>query len=584
MGNIGSYFVNSAAPAQERSTVLDVADYDDEVDNVVNPFLAGPRRDTYESSSMEMQSCYVGDATVVEGVLRKQPTQVKKVDIVDSWWKERYFALRRGVLFYYVVDSELDIDLTNSTVTRSDQVLSAFGQVCTVQLADGKAWKVAMHSSSNDLRTLRKLYLLQYEGTIWEAYAEYHVKRSNTQDNVLVLQRRRQKGAFLLQDGVVEKLDATTLHICATHGDAPKHMTVRCGDQDEATKWYWALTRMCAHETNRDATTSTQALDFYNLLHDVMARNPSLPEPRQQAVSKFLILSIDGGGTRGIIPCVILQRIAQRFPTLLSRVALVSGTSNGALIALGLAFGYKPDALREMMELTSRYVFSEQQARYSVSQAKWSNRFLSIFCKEVWKDKTMADCHVPALVPAVLLDNESAKHRSMEVKVFHSAHPETHYVSDVVMRSCSAPTYFSSWQGYVDGGLCCHSPADVALSQVAAGSFGDIKLENVYVLSISTGHVPHHFASDTQSPEPTHNWGYYQWSTKLTTTLWDTMIQKTSLVCQNFLGDRFHRIDPMLAEEMALDQPDLLPKMAWIAENVDLTDTFAWIEKFMAHS
>jgi patatin-like phospholipase/acyl hydrolase len=58
---------------------------------------------------------------------------------------------------------------------------------------------------------------------------------------------------------------------------------------------------------------------------------------------KILILSIDGGGMRGtfnpnhqtllgIITTCILERLVQKFPLLLDRVDVVTGTSNGGIV------------------------------------------------------------------------------------------------------------------------------------------------------------------------------------------------------------------------------------------------------------
>jgi uncharacterized protein len=71
---------------------------------------------------------------------------------------------------------------------------------------------------------------------------------------------------------------------------------------------------------------------------------------------QFKILSIDGGGIRGIIPCRILSFIEQQLGNNLSTYFdLMAGTSTGGIITLGLT---KPNELganaftaKEMLEL-----------------------------------------------------------------------------------------------------------------------------------------------------------------------------------------------------------------------------------------
>ena len=56
------------------------------------------------------------------------------------------------------------------------------------------------------------------------------------------------------------------------------------------------------------------------------------------------IMTIDGGGVRGVIPTVLMQRLS-REPGLgdwLGRVEFVAGTSTGGLVALMLAAGLDP--------------------------------------------------------------------------------------------------------------------------------------------------------------------------------------------------------------------------------------------------
>jgi len=120
--------------------------------------------------------------------------------------------------------------------------------------------------------------------------------------------------------------------------------------------------------------------------------------------------------------------------------------SNGAMVAAALAFGHHPHTIREMMQLTSRAVFSEQQGRYSLSAAKWSNRFLALFCQEVWQEMTLADADIETLIPAFLLDNEND---DMEMRVFVGPTPglwpqarDGDLVRDILMRTCAAPVYF----------------------------------------------------------------------------------------------------------------------------------------------
>lgn len=53
----------------------------------------------------------------------------------------------------------------------------------------------------------------------------------------------------------------------------------------------------------------------------------------------YRILSLDGGGIRGLLSLVLLERLAAQAPGWLRKVHLLAGTSTGGIIALGLAHG-----------------------------------------------------------------------------------------------------------------------------------------------------------------------------------------------------------------------------------------------------
>lgn len=62
----------------------------------------------------------------------------------------------------------------------------------------------------------------------------------------------------------------------------------------------------------------------------------------------FRILSCDGGGIRGVLTAVLLNRLAGAYPALLQdradTITLFAGTSTGGILALGLAAGLTPRA------------------------------------------------------------------------------------------------------------------------------------------------------------------------------------------------------------------------------------------------
>ena len=225
------------------------------------------------------------------------------------------------------------------------------------------------------------------------------------------------------------------------------------------------------------------------------------------------------------------------------------------------------------MELISgSAVFGERTSKLNLRSAKWSPRFLKVFAKEVWKDYRMKDARIKILIPALKMDGEEGP----EVKVFHniqSGGNEEDLVSDVVLRSSAAPTYFPAHQNYVDGGMFAHSPAPLAICELINSG---VKNSEIYCLSFSTGRAKH---NESLHSEHNYNWGVSQWIPRLPTVLWDGMIQHANILSRSLLGERFYRIDPMLEKELPMDDPELLPVLSKVGKDHNLEECFEWIQK-----
>jgi hypothetical protein len=81
---------------------------------------------------------------------------------------------------------------------------------------------------------------------------------------------------------------------------------------------------------------------------------------------RFRILSIDGGGIKGLFPATILAELEQRYldgASVAGYFDLVAGTSTGGIIALGLGAGLKASELAAVYERRERRSFPNRRAR-----------------------------------------------------------------------------------------------------------------------------------------------------------------------------------------------------------------------------
>src|SRR5262249_26109714 len=76
-------------------------------------------------------------------------------------------------------------------------------------------------------------------------------------------------------------------------------------------------------------------------------------------------------------------------------------------------------------------------------------------------------------------------------------------VVDVAMRTSAAPTFFPSYQGFIDGGVVSNNPSMAALAQALDAGTGNQPLNGIKLLSIGTGFNPVHIDGDV-------DWGIAQ--------------------------------------------------------------------------
>jgi len=219
------------------------------------------------------------------------------------------------------------------------------------------------------------------------------------------------------------------------------------------------------------------------------------PWPRGQA---FRILSIDGGGIRGIFPAAVLAELEKRFlggASIANHFDMIAGTSTGGIIALALAHGltaqqaldiylergeriFPPaDGLSKMQRII-RWVFKPKH-----DQTVFKDQLLRIF-----GDKVLDDAVTRLVIPSF----EGRHGEPFLYKTPH--HPD--YQKDrhkkfayVALHTTAAPSYYPGVDddGYImiDGGIWANNPVMNAL--VDALACFDVAREDIRILSLGTG-------------------------------------------------------------------------------------------------
>jgi len=271
-------------------------------------------------------------------------------------------------------------------------------------------------------------------------------------------------------------------------------------------------------------------------------------------MSPFRIVSLDGGGIRGLISAILLERMEQAYPGFLAQVDLFAGTSTGGLLALGLAAGKTPAQARQLYEVYGEKVFADSllddvRDLGKLIGAEYSIEPLKEVLNMQFGDLALADLNKRVLVSAFKLDSQPAlrgQYRSWKAKFFHNfPGPESDGVErvvDVALNTSVAPVYFPTYRGYIDGGVVAGNPGMCALAQALHAPTGGQKLEDIVLLSIGTGHNPKYLEIQDA------NWGLAQWATHLVPLVLEGDADLADYQCRQLLGERYLRINPRLPD------------------------------------
>jgi len=217
--------------------------------------------------------------------------------------------------------------------------------------------------------------------------------------------------------------------------------------------------------------------------------NPN-PNMSSFADKPFRILSVDGGGFRGVYAAHILARIEQEYDVdLRNHFQLIAGTSTGSIIAAGLACGMRACEIVEFYEKHGPRIFPRWFIpRFGFFRSRYRNQYLHDILQELFADRRLGQVTTPLIIPATDIGNGC-------VHVFKSGYDEGFVrdrnvlIRDAVMASCSAPTYFDPQNVgeylLADGGLWANSPSLVAVIDAKKRLGKD--LDSLKVFSLGTG-------------------------------------------------------------------------------------------------
>ena len=265
------------------------------------------------------------------------------------------------------------------------------------------------------------------------------------------------------------------------------------------------------------------------------------------------MLSIDGGGIRGIIPAQVLAHLEQHTNKPCSELFdLMVGTSTGGILALGLSLDDGHDkALLSAKQLVKFYeehgpeIFEQSLWRKvrsvgGIFEEAYSHEALEEVLQRYFGDRTLSECRVPTMVTSY-----DIQHRhTVFLKSWHSDHSPL-FCREAARATSAAPTYFepaslewaSESRTLIDGGVFINSPSVSAYAE-ARKLFPD---DEIAMLSIGTGEliraIPY---------EAAKTWGSALWVMSLLDCMLDGEAKAADHQMRLLLGENYLRLQTPL--------------------------------------
>jgi patatin-like phospholipase/acyl hydrolase len=293
------------------------------------------------------------------------------------------------------------------------------------------------------------------------------------------------------------------------------------------------------------------------------------------------ILSIDGGGIRGIIPARILERIeALTNKRVADLFDLIAGTSTGGILALGLT---KPNAARtgsalsatdlvQLYETEGHNIFARTlwhtvEALGQLSGPKYDGEGERAALARYLAGARLRDVRTKVLVTAY----EIQKRLPFFFKSWKAVADATYDYDmvDVARATSAAPTFFPPVQvtssgmsyAFVDGGVFANNPTMCALADGWQLWPGD----DLLVVSLGTGNT------DRSIPyERARTWGLAAWAHPLAEILIDGVTDTVDYQAGQVLpAGGYHRFQTDLPPSLQeFDDPGTVPALRDAADRL----------------
>ncbi|QFI39922.1 patatin [Moritella marina ATCC 15381] len=239
----------------------------------------------------------------------------------------------------------------------------------------------------------------------------------------------------------------------------------------------------------------------------------SEPEDASDSQVPIRILSLNGGGARGLFTISLLAEIERIIEDKngINNVKigdyfdLITGTSIGGILALGLAAGKSARKLEEVFRKQAALIFPEQKYPKLLPKTRRSYRLLT---RPLYDSKPLADT-ITSMIDESMTFNDLNRRVMIPAVNLSTGKPQFFKTPhnpdftrdarlkllDAALATSAAPTYFlphycKDLDAYfADGGLVANNPSFIGLHEVFRDmkiDFPDAKVSDVRILNVGT--------------------------------------------------------------------------------------------------
>jgi patatin-like phospholipase/acyl hydrolase len=271
------------------------------------------------------------------------------------------------------------------------------------------------------------------------------------------------------------------------------------------------------------------------------------------------ILSLDGGGIRGLVSCLWLAGVEDALaqagkPSVLKSFDLLAGSSTGAIVACGLAIGLPPRQLAQMYRDQRHEIFPGMAGRLwsragrlftqGVSAPRYDGKGLEKVLKKVFGAATLGQAKKPLLITGY----DTISRTPIVFKSFKAEHADLP-MWEVCRASSAAPTYFPAHpmtvegrrRAMIDGGVVANNPTACAIAEALRKDARVDSAQDLVVLSVGSGERSRPI--DLKSAQ---EWGALEWAIPIIDVLFDGSTDAVDYIAQHLVGDGYFRLQAEL--------------------------------------